>query len=139
MSYFTIVSGYSSRVGNIQNLGIIAVKFIPLVVAAVIGFVFIGVGANSGTPVTPGFKPPTSPPNSLASMTPAFGMFIAMAGIFFAYDGFYITSGLQTEMAEPKKTPIAILLGLSIVTIIYLTIAISMSLNGTGSFYGFGE
>ena len=138
MSYFTIVSGYSSRAGNIQNLGITAVKFIPLVVAAVMGFVFVGL-EGSGS-ITPGFKPtPPEEITSLAAMTPGFGMFIAMAGIFFAYDGFYVTSGLQTEMAEPKKTPMAILFGLGIVTIIYLTIAISMSLNGTGSFYGFGE
>lgn len=138
MFYFTIVSGYSSRAGNIQNLGITAVKFIPLIVAAVIGFVFIGVGATPSEPITPEFKPEANV-NSLAAMTPGFGMFIAMAGIFFAYDGFYVTSGLQTEMAEPKKTPMAILFGLGMVTIIYLTIAISMSLNGTGDFYGFGE
>ncbi len=138
MSYFTIVSGYSSRAGNVQNLAITAVKFIPLVVAAIIGFVFVGVGATPDEPITPGFKPEVEV-NSLASMTPGFGMFIAMAGIFFAYDGFYVTSGLQTEMAEPKKTPMAILFGLGIVTIIYLTIAISMSLNGDGSFYGFGS
>ena len=139
MAYFTIVSGYSSRAGNIQNLGITAVKFIPLVVAAIIGFVFVGTGGAPEVPVTPGFKPDATNTNSLAAMTPGFGMFIAMAGIFFAYDGFYVTSGLQTEMAEPKKTPMAILFGLSIVTVIYLTIAISMSLNGTGSFFGFGK
>lgn len=139
MFYFTIVSGYSSRAGNIHNIGITAVKFIPLVVAAIIGFVFVGVGATPGTAVTPGFKPEVVNTNSLAAMTPGFGMFIAMAGIFFAYDGFYVTSGLQTEMAEPKKTPMAILFGLGLVTIIYLVIAISMSLNGDGSFFGFGS
>ncbi|MGL5204899.1 MAG: amino acid permease, partial [Metamycoplasmataceae bacterium] len=90
-------------------------------------------------PVTPGFKPEATDTNSLSAMTPGFGMFIAIAGIFFAYDGFYVTSGLNSEMAEPKKTPMAILFGLSLVTIIYLTIAISMSLNGDGSFFGFGQ
>ena len=138
MTYFTIVSGYSSRAGNIQNLGITAVKFIPLIVAAVIGFVFIGTGGTPEPPISPGFGP-TNEASSLAAMTPGFGMFIAMAGIFFAYDGFYVTAGLQTEMAEPKKTPMAILFGLGLVTIIYLVIAISMSLNGSGSFYGFGQ
>ncbi|MGL6125364.1 MAG: APC family permease [Metamycoplasmataceae bacterium] len=138
MFYFTIVSGYSSRLGNIQNLGITAVKFIPLAVAAVIGFIFLGTGATPNAPVTPGFKP-ESDITTLTAMTPGFGMFIAMAGIFFAYDGFYVTSGLNSEMAEPKKTPMAVLFGLGIVTIIYLTIAVSMSLNGDGSFFGFGE
>ncbi|MGL5308601.1 MAG: APC family permease [Metamycoplasmataceae bacterium] len=137
--YFVVVSGYSSRAGNIQNLAITAVKFIPLVVAALMGFIFIGTGGVPDTPVTPGFKPEATDTNSLSAMTPGFGMFIAIAGIFFAYDGFYVTSGLNSEMAEPKKTPMAILFGLSLVTIIYLTIAISMSLNGDGSFFGFGQ
>ncbi|MGL5732769.1 MAG: APC family permease [Metamycoplasmataceae bacterium] len=135
--YFVVISGYSSRAGNIQNLAITAVKFIPLVVAAIMGFIFIGTGENPD--ITPGFKPEYTDTNSLAAMTPGFGMFIAIAGIFFAYDGFYVTSGLNSEMAEPKKTPMAILFGLTLVTIIYLTIAISMSLNGTGSFFGFGQ
>ncbi|MGL4343505.1 MAG: APC family permease [Metamycoplasmataceae bacterium] len=136
--YFAIISGYSSRVGNIQNLGITFVKFIPLAVAAIIGFIYVGTNGDTSV-INPGFGPKPSNPTSLSAMTPGFGMFIAMAGIFFTYDGFYVTSGLQTEMAEPKKTPLAILFGLSLVTIIYLTIAISMSLNGTGNFYGFGE
>ncbi|MGL5617613.1 MAG: APC family permease [Metamycoplasmataceae bacterium] len=137
--YFIIISGYSSRAGNIQNLAITAVKFIPLVVAALMGFIFVATNGIPETPIAPGFKPEYTNTNSLAAMTPGFGMFIAIAGIFFAYDGFYVTSGLNSEMAEPKKTPMAILLGLTLVTTIYLTIAISMSLNGTGSFFGFGQ
>ncbi|MGL5520034.1 MAG: APC family permease [Metamycoplasmataceae bacterium] len=136
MIYFTIFAGFSSRLGNIQNWIITSVKFIPLAVAAVIGFVYLGLGEPAD--ITPGFKPETEI-NSLTAMTPGFGMFIAMAGIFFAYDGFYVTAGIQSEMAEPKKTPMAILFGLLIVTVIYLIIAVSMSLNGNGSFFGFGE
>lgn len=141
IAYFVTISGLSSRIGSIQNTWITIFQFIPLIVAAIIGFVFVGLGSpEAGQEVTPGFKPsdPNSP-LSLSSLTPGFGMFIAMAGIFFAYDGFYITSGLQSEMAEPKKTPLAILCGLVVVTVIYLMIAISMSLNGDGNFYGFGE
>ena len=60
-------------------------------------------------------------------------MFLAISAIFFAYDGFYVAAGIQSEMEEPKKTPMAILLGLVFTTVIYLIIAISMSING-GSF-----
>ncbi|MGL4183559.1 MAG: APC family permease [Metamycoplasmataceae bacterium] len=138
MAYFTIFAGFSSRLGNIQNWIITSVKFIPLAVAAVIGFVYLGLGEPAD--ITPGFKPtPPGEITSLTAMTPGFGMFIAMAGIFFAYDGFYVTAGIQSEMAEPKKTPMAILFGLLAVTVIYLVIAVSMSLNGNGSFFGFGE
>ncbi|MEG2801991.1 MAG: APC family permease, partial [Malacoplasma sp.] len=141
-TYFIVMSGMSSRVGNIQNLIITAIKFVPLVVAACIGFVFVGIeGVKAGSIITDGFRPgetgPTLP--SFSSLSPGLGMFIAIAGIFFAYDGFYVTAGIQTEMKEPKKTPWAILAGLAAVTIIYLIIAISMSLNGNGSFFGFGD
>ena len=65
-------------------------------------------------------------------------MFIAIGGIFFAYDGFYVTAGIQTEMKSPKKTPLAILFGLITVTVIYLTIALSMSLGAeNGSPFGY--
>jgi len=73
-------------------------------------------------------------------MTPGFGLFIAVAAIFFAYDGFYVTAGIQSEMKEPKKTPLAILFGLIIVTVIYLLIAIAMSLGASGgSPFGFQD
>ena len=62
---------------------------------------------------------------------------MAIGAIFFAYDGFYVTAGIQSEMKEPKKTPLAIVFGLGAVTIIYLLIAISMSLGGNGGLYGF--
>ncbi|MGL4647716.1 MAG: APC family permease [Mycoplasmoidaceae bacterium] len=138
--YFILSAGFSSRIGNIQNLAITSVKFIPLAIAAFIGYAYIanvpGASDNIGVAPDPG---PNYDPTRFSTFNPGFGMFLAMSGIFFAYDGFYVTAGLQTEMKEPRKTPKAILFGLLIVTGIYLAIAISMSLNGTGSFFAFGE
>ena len=142
--YFVIVCGLSSKMGNIQNWIITAVKFIPLLFAVVCGFVIIGMEGKVQGDYAAGFVP-SVPTNadavySFASMTPGFGMFIAVAAIFFAYDGFYVAAGLQTEMKEPKKTPMAILFGLIIVTVIYLLIAIAMSLGSTdGSPFGFKD
>lgn len=141
--YFVIVCGLSSKIGNIQNWIITAVKFIPLLFAVVCGFVIFAMNGIQGD-FTAGFNPSatTTPTEiySFASMTPGFGMFIAVAAIFFAYDGFYVAAGLQTEMKEPKKTPMAILFGLIIVTVIYLLIAIAMSLGSTdGSPFGFQD
>ncbi|MGL5591139.1 MAG: APC family permease [Mycoplasmoidaceae bacterium] len=136
--YFIFSAGLSSKIGNIQNLAISFVKFIPLLIAAFIGYAFIameGTGGIEPAPTPEGNYDPTR----FSTFSPGFGMFLAVSGIFFAYDGFYVTAGLQTEMKEPKKTPKAILFGLIIVTGIYLAIAISMSLNGSGSFFGFGE
>ncbi|MGL5640606.1 MAG: APC family permease [Mycoplasmoidaceae bacterium] len=136
--YFIFSAGLSSKIGNIQNLAISFVKFIPLLIAAFIGYAFISMEGTGGIVAAPNPQD-NYDPTRFSTFSPGFGMFLAVSGIFFAYDGFYVTAGLQTEMKEPQKTPKAILFGLIIVTGIYLAIAISMSLNGSGSFFGFGE
>lgn len=159
-AYFIIVNGISSKMGNIHNWIITSVKFLPLVFAAVLGFVILGMnGQIANTGYDAGFNPsiPTdysqnsqeyvaynsnnfSSIYNFANLTPGFGMFIAIGSIFFAYDGFYVTAGIQTEMKEPKKTPYAILFGLIAVTVIYLIIALSMSLGSEdGSPFGFED
>lgn len=140
--YFIFVSGMSSRAGNIMNKGILAVKFIPLVATIVLGFVIVAnQGAHvSANPVAPGGDISSKyNPTEFGIMSPAIGLFMAIGAIFFAYDGFYVTAGIQSEMKEPKKTPLAIVLGLGAVTIIYLAIAISMSLTGNGGLFGFQD
>lgn len=132
--YFIFACGFSSKWGDIQNKIITYIKFIPLLLAVVFG---IWGAAINGTDISAGFKEPgllvstglSSGAVSFASMTPGFGLFIAMGAIFFAYDGFYVAAGLQSEMKEPKKTPLALVLGLGLVTIVYLAIAISTSLG----------
>ncbi|MGL5438488.1 MAG: APC family permease [Metamycoplasmataceae bacterium] len=133
--YFVVVSGLSSKAGSIQNWIITFFKFIPLVAVILIGIVYASENNDISwiSEVETKGMPPT-----LSAFSPGFGIFIAIAGIFFAYDGFYFASGMQSEMKNPKKTPIAIFVGLLIVTIIYLLIAITMSLNGTGDFKTFG-
>lgn len=137
--YFIFVSGLSAKTGNIMNWVIMGVKFFPLIVAAFIGFFYIGFEGTENISV--GFDPSyeLKPTTSFSAISPGIGLFIAIGAIFFAFDGFYFSAGIQSEMKEPKKTPLAILFGLGLTTIIYLMIAISMALNGTGSFGGFGK
>lgn len=136
-TYFIMVCGWSTRIANAQNVLITSVKFIPLVFAAVMGFVIFGMsgGLPSGSPFRPGFNPTsTSTVDALytfKNLTPGFGFFIAASGILYAYDGFYGGSGIKTEMKEPEKSSSAVLIGLILVTVIYLVIAISMSLGST--------
>ena len=137
--YFIYVSGISSKVGNIQNKIVTYIKFLPLAFVAIMGFVLVGMNAGGWNDVSIGVQKPIgdladlAAGGSLSSFFPGLGMFLAISAIFFAYDGFYVAAGIQSEMQEPKKTPMAILLGLVVTTIIYLIIAISMSING-GSF-----
>lgn len=143
--YFIYVSGISSRIGNIQNSIVTYIKFIPLAAIAIIGFVLVGL--NAGGTISAGTVPPTTGPDNntivnsieaggvLQTFAPGIGIFLSVAAIFFAYDGFYVAAGIQSEMAQPQKTPIAILFGLLITTGIYLAVSIAMSING-GDFFG---
>ncbi|MDE5599697.1 MAG: APC family permease [Ureaplasma sp.] len=132
--YFIFACGFSSKWGDIQNKIITYIKFIPLVLAVVFGI--WGAVAN-GVDISANFKDAgqatadglANGAISFATMTPGFGLFMAMGAIFFAYDGFYVAAGLQSEMKEPKKTPLALVLGLGLVTIVYLAIAIATSLG----------
>ncbi len=138
--YFMFISGLFTKVGNINSWIIVSVKFIPLVLAAIIGFVVVGKSGFQGAGNGIDFVPQVKPIKSMTQVTPFFGLFIAIGAIFFAYDGFYVCSGLQTEMKQPKKTPIAILMGLILVTVIYLIIGISMSIGSkNGAVTGFQE
>lgn len=144
--FFIFVSGMSSRAGNIMNMGIMGIKFIPLFGVIVLGIVMFAMNPEtlnvSAGPDLSGSITTPSEGNVLTNfgyMTPGIGMFMAIGAIFFAYDGFYVTAGLQSEMKEPKKTPMAIVLGLGVTTIIYLGIAIVMSLSGNGGLFGFHD
>ena len=138
-SYFIVVAGWSAKAGDIQNKLVTYIKFIPLAMVVVLGITLVGMNASGINNINAGFKPPMindTVQDSLAAgatinqMVPTMGMGLAISGIFFAYDGFYVAAGIQSEMAQPKKTPMAILFGLLITTVIYLFVAIAMSING---------
>ncbi|KUH47343.1 APC family permease [Mycoplasmopsis meleagridis] len=139
--YFLTIPALWSHVGNIQNKIITYVKFIPLVLVTILGYVLKGTGASdyaiSATVQldTAATIETGSTFSQIYGAGAGLGLFLAIAAIFFAYDGFYVAAGISSEMKEPKRTPLALFLGLGITTIIYLVIAISMSING-GSFYG---
>lgn len=129
--WFIFTSGLSSKMTNIQNWIITSVKFLPLIFAAIIGYVYVGdthsinesVAVETSTPL-------------FNQLNPVLGIFISIPSIFFVFDGFYSTAGLQTEMKEPKKTSNAMLIGLLCVSTIDLLISISLMISGQGSLSG---
>lgn len=133
VGYFIFTAGYWARVGSAQNNLMLYVKFFPLLVIPIVGFTILGLG--NGQPLQPGFSQPSdfsiSNGDSVASFSAGIGLFLSLGAIYFAYDGFYVAAGAQTEMKEPKKTPWAILLGLGITTLLYLLIALAMSISST--------
>ncbi|MCS4537011.1 APC family permease [Mycoplasma sp. CSL7475-4] len=137
--YLLLVPGLVSKIGNIHNTIVLAIKFIPLVFIIVVGFIlaFNGKGGVDTVKIT------TFNTNYSIKLGDSFiqysasagfiGVFLSIGAIFFAYDGFYIAAGMQSEMKKPEKTTLALSLGLIIITILYIAIAVAMSING-GSF-----
>lgn len=124
-AWFFIVSGISSKVGNIQNKAITYVKFLPLAFCIIAGITLAICGQGAKIQPLPESMGPM-PHARLAQMFPVLGILGSVPAIVFSYDGFYSAAGMQSEMAEPKKTPMALVLGLVIVSIINLAIAVSL-------------
>jgi amino acid transporter len=59
----------------------------------------------------------------------ALGILSSIPAIFFAFDGFYSTAGIQTEMKEPRKVSMAMGLGIAIVSAIDIVISFSLLLG----------
>ncbi|RMA78485.1 amino acid transporter [Metamycoplasma subdolum] len=141
--WFIFSAGLSGKAANIQNWIITSVKFIPLLAVVIIGMYYLSKnGVNQDLIKLDSNKLLTSG-SSLFKLTPFFAVFGSLGGIFFAFDGFYVAAGMQTEMKNPEKTPAALAIGLMTITGIYMLIALSMTLGvgGTatpGDFYGLG-
>ncbi|WP_029513761.1 APC family permease [Mycoplasmopsis primatum] len=145
--YFLTVPALWSKVGDIQNIVVLAVKFIPLVFVTIIGFVLVFTGnggidkVHAWTQDGKNIADAVKKGEGIASFQyigAGLGVFLSIAAIFFAYDGFYVAAGIQSEMKEPKKTPLALFLGLAVTTLIYVILAVSMSING-GSFLAMND
>lgn len=131
-AWFIFSSGLNAKTGNIQNWVITSIKFFPIVIIIVLGF-YIAIVNNIGNDIVVTPDNSQKDPTSFAGISPVVGMFISFGAIFFAYDGFYFSNGVMTEMETPKKASFALIIGLSITTIIYLLIAIAMTFSNPKS------
>ena len=131
--WFILMSGLSSKAGNIQNQILSYLKFVPLIFAAIIGFICLGMGQSGvGTEGYPGWLPTQQSDHQLlGSMFPALGLVSSIPAIMFAYDGFYSAAGIQTEMQHPEKTGTALSIGLLFVSIANIIVSISLCLCST--------
>ncbi|TNK88430.1 amino acid permease [Mycoplasmopsis pullorum] len=139
--YFLVSSGLSAKVANIQNSITLFLKVLAIICSVVIALAYYIINRKSvqedihWLPVAPQMDHEEM--NFSYKMMPGIGLFLSWAGIFFAYDGFYVSTGIENEMKKPKDAPKVLLWGLGIVTLIHLIIAVAMSINGKGDFKEF--
>ncbi len=129
IAYFSIkASGYIQTITT-------ALKFIPLVLVAVIGIALATTNQHS---------------TSLSSTDELFGvnafingrafdpvkMLAALPAVLFAYDAFLVVAQVKNKMKNPDKLPLAVSVGMIIVIVLYTFIAISAILHGSGMVSG---
>jgi len=134
--YFVLTSGWSAKATDFHSKLTMAFKFLPIAVAIVIGYIFLGDTTHGGYRA-----PDVSSSDPFISLSPFVGMFMSIPAIFFAYDGFYSTTSISDKMEKPQKYPVALVLGLLIVAIIYFLISLSLVFfnNGRLAFNGEAE
>ncbi|MDR0739932.1 MAG: APC family permease [Mycoplasmataceae bacterium] len=126
-TWFIWITGLSAKLGNIQNWIVTGIKFLPIIFAILAGLIMVGLG--KGTDNT--WWPPQYPVYDghlplFNDHFPILGILSSIPAIFFAFDGFYSTAGIQGVMREPKKISLTMGLGMAIVSA--LDIAISLAL-----------
>lgn len=58
----------------------------------------------------------------------------SIPAILFAYDGFYTVTSLKSDLKEPNKMGVVIVLAISVITATYLAFGIFTGLAGASSF-----
>lgn len=131
MIWFALTAGFSVKTAHIQNWIITAIKFLPVAIVVIVGFVICGNGNPQGDSYTS-----NSSGKLFTDITPLFGVIASIPAIFFAFDGFYTVSSNTSEMKNPSKAPLAMAIGLLVLSVIDIIITFAM-LYGTkdGSVY----
>ncbi len=128
--FFWTISMISAKTtGVIQNVTV-ALKFLPLIVVAIVGIAGIG-GQHSGSVFTSGkFKMPGEKPTTISAFSFSALIMILPAALF-AFDGFIHVTNISTDIENPKKNvPLGITIGIAGVLVLYMLITLGQLLTG---------
>ncbi len=136
LAYFFTVNGFYTKPGKIlQNTGTL-VKVIPLLFVFVVFIIGAGIGGFNHS-LNPIFNSDFNNAISSASGVENDGMngvivFAAtMPAIIFVFDGFLTSGSLSKDAKSPNTYRMAVLIGMIIVTVIYLTYSLGVFALGT--------
>ncbi|TCG10480.1 APC family permease [Mycoplasma todarodis] len=124
----TIIS--TKAIGIIQNISVI-LKFIPLVIVAIVGLTGIN-GIHDGSVFTSGHWKTadglSSPHVSAFSFS---ALIMILPAALFAFDGFIHVTNIATDIENPKRNvPLGIIIGMSGVLVLYLMITLAQLITG---------
>ncbi|WP_425379802.1 APC family permease [Spiroplasma endosymbiont of Stenodema calcarata] len=123
---------YLEKTGKYIQMTTVVLKLIPLILVGLVGMFFFKNNPNAFSDA--GLGDPDK--YKLVSNKSGFEMILmALPGILFSFDGFLSTTYIQKDVKKPeRKIPLALVLGLTSVTILYLIVSIgTLNLDSSGS------
>lgn len=129
--WFVIISGLSTKAGNIQNKIITYTKFLPLFFSMIVGFIIMichqtNIGDDGWPKWLIEYNVSSNNHNLFISFFPGLGIIGSIPAITFSFDGFYTCTNLKSEMQQPEKIGQSMLYGLVIVSIIDIILSLSL-------------
>ncbi len=128
--FFWVLTMISTKtIGILQNISV-ALKFIPLIVVAVIGLIGIN-GIHEGNVFTSANWRDHSGCNKPISNFSLSSLIMILPAALFTFDGFIHVTNISTDIENPKKNvPLGIIIGMSGVLVLYLLITLGQLLTG---------
>ncbi|AXF96917.1 APC family permease [Spiroplasma phoeniceum] len=123
---------YLEKTGKYIQMTTVVLKLIPLILIGLIGMLFFNNDPNALS--KSGLGDPDK--YKLVANKTGFEMILmALPGILFSFDGFLSTTYIQKDVKKPERNiPLALVLGLASVTILYLLVSIgTLNLDAKGS------
>lgn len=121
MSFFIIalfcsINIFASKIASLFQTSAAIIKLIPLVLIAILGFVFGDFSNFIASPQT-------------AQVTKSLGWISAISPIIFAYEGWIVATSLTHKIKNPKRNlPIALILSPLFILVIYVCYFVGISL-----------
>lgn len=130
LNYF--VSKGMTKFSNVAGL----IKFVPIGMVIILGIVFGVLYKDNGLWPSSNIVNGGSKDNLNIGSFDLLGMTRAIPAILFAYEGFLVVGNIGGDMKDPRKeVPIAVVLGVGIISLLYLLITIGCMFVGSGSAY----
>ncbi|MDK2819903.1 MAG: amino acid permease, partial [Mycoplasmataceae bacterium] len=128
VTWLLFFSWFSLKLSEGIQWGFTIIKFIPIIILPIFAYI----AASNGGEVT---KPPAVP-DGLNGIHPALGVIASIPAILFAFDGFFTITTLRSNLKNKNHMSWIMLVGLTIISSVYLYLSISFSLapnNGSSS------
>lgn len=125
-----LLNFYATKVSQISQILLSSLKFVPIVLIILLGFVFYKNGTNMF--VTDN----VIKNNGGASNIGIVGILASLPAILFAFDSFTCIGSVGLEVKSKKTIPLSIVIAMVLVSIVYILITIVQILVGQGTIEG---